>query len=201
MMIMSGLRISGSDAVSVEMRTALAGGWRRSDLYWERIQETANRELRSGRRRRAAGMFLSAMAIALTCFPRTDPRYAASLANAGFALRVFRLEAAAARFYRDAIEIWSVADRTLEAAEIRPRARSSLFHMRMEARHWQTYSDTRKARLAGFIAEADQALRAIASGHNPTCRLFTRWVGEKPAIFDDSRKILGACLLIASEER
>jgi hypothetical protein len=34
-----------------------------------------------------------------------------------------------------------------------------------------------------------------------TCRLYERWRGEKPAVFDDTRTLLAAALLVAVGEK
>jgi hypothetical protein len=198
---MFALPIWGSDPAQAEMRAALAAGWRRCDLRWERLQEAANHHWRSGSRGRAVAGFLASMALARGFFPRSDPRYATSLANFAFAMRALGLDRFAARLHERSMALWSDAGRALDGANIRPRARSSLFHLRMEARHWETYKATRKARLAAFIDETGRALPAIARGEAPPVRLFSRWLGEKPPVFDDGRKIIAACLLVASEER
>lgn len=201
---MSALPISASDAAGVELRAARAAGWRRRDLWWERLQEAGNRDLQAGERRRAARRFLAAWWLAAT-LPRDDPRRATSLANAGLAARLRGAERTAERRYRDAIRLWSRVPAALDDLEIRPRARSSLFHLRMELRHGETYRANMRARLGRFIAETGEALDAIARGEVPPHRLAARWRGEKPAVFDDTRKIVAACLLVAhwqpSEQR
>jgi hypothetical protein len=181
------------------MRAARAAGWRPSDLWWERLQERANSDWAAGRRRRAAWSFRLAHGLAMARFPAGDPRRATSLANIGFLARRRGDDAAAVRRYRQAVRLWSAVPGTLPTLEIRPRARSSLFHLRMELRHGDTYRANLRARLAGFVAEAGAALEALARGDPPPARLHARWLGEKPAVFDDTRKLLAACLLIASE--
>ena len=81
------------------------------------------------------------------------------------------------------------------------RARSSLFHMRMEAKHWDTYRANMRTRFARFAAEAGDCLEALAEDRPPPHRLRGRWRAEKPGVFDDTRKLLAAALLIAAPER
>jgi hypothetical protein len=198
-MTMSALPIWASDAGPAARRAARAAGWRRRDLWWERLQERANRELEAGDTHRAARRFLIAWWLARALLPEADPRRATSLANAGLAARLRGAERTAARRYGDARALWSHVAATLEGIEIRPRARSSLFHLRMELRHGETYRANMRARLGRFVAEAGDALEAIARGEPPSVRLHARWRGEKPAVFDDTRKLLAACLLIATD--
>ncbi|MDE0347558.1 MAG: hypothetical protein OXI66_17525 [Boseongicola sp.] len=89
----------------------------------------------------------------------------------------------------------------LDGLEFRPRVRSSLFHMRMETRHRETYEANMRARIANFVTEAGQALEAAEAGAPSPHRLYDRWRGERPAVFDDSRKLLGAVLLICARQQ
>ena len=43
-------------------------------------------------------------------------------------------------------------------------------------------------------------IRDRANGASAPFRLHDRWRGEKPAVFDDMRKFLGAALLLAAWE-
>ena len=80
-------RIWGSDRRDPEMRAALNANWRRRELWWERLQEKANADLETGRRRLAYRRFRCAYWIARLGFDGRDPRYATSLANIGFVAR------------------------------------------------------------------------------------------------------------------
>ena len=190
-----------SDAEKTELRAALNAGWKRSELVWERWQERANEHLEAGRPRRGALRFLAADWLALLQFDRSDPRRAASTANAACALRMLGFGWAGSRFYRIAGREWSGIDREFPGITIQPRARSSLFHLRMEAAHLETYTKIRKQRLAAFVDESGECLASLAAGREPPHRLYSRWRGEKPPMFDDTRKILAACLLIAAPRR
>lgn len=195
---MSGPPISASDRARAEMRAARAAGWRRADLWWERLQERANRNWESGSRARALRGFRNAYWLALALLPAGDPRRATSLANAAFAARAHGAERTAARRYAAAARLWAEVPATIDGLALRPRARSSLFHLRLELRHGDAYRASQRARLARFVAEADQAIAALAAGRSSPTPLFGRWKGFKPPVFDDSRKLLAACLLIRS---
>lgn len=183
----------------LELRAALNAGWNREDLYWERLQERSNERLRAQRRIAAAAGFAAAFAIARVRFGAGDLRRPASRANLAFALRALGAERSARKGYAAAKAEWAGASGAMESAEIKPRARSSLFHMRMEARHWDTYKLNRIARLRKFHEEAAECLSELERGRPAPHRLYSRWLGEKPAVHDDARKILGACLLLASD--
>ncbi len=195
---MSALRIWGFERNDTEMRAALAAGWKRRDLWWERLQEQANIALIEGRKSHALRRFRLAHWISRVGFAHDDPRRATGFANAAFALRLSGSEISAQKNYAAAMALWSRAPSMLETLNIQPRARSSLFHLRMEVKHWDTYRCNMKTRLGKFIEETDQSLTALSKGMPPPHRLFPRWRGEKPAVFDDTRKVLAACLLVAS---
>ncbi len=199
-MTMSALPIWGFSSRDLEMRAALNAGWKRSDLVWERLTESGNRLLGEGRNGRAATRFCAARVIAALRMMRTDPRSATSLANMAIIAGLLGLSGLAGRYHRKALAIWEHAPEAVESMTVLPRARSSLFHLRMEARHWDTYQSNMKARLSKFIDESRDCLCAQARGDRPAHRLFSRWNGEKPSVFDDTRKILSACLLIASND-
>jgi len=183
-----------------EMRAALAAGWRRHDLWWERLQEQGSLTLIEGPKASAIRWFRIAYVIAKFGFAKDDPRRATALANLALAARLSGSEKAAKRHYAAARSLWAKAPSALHAIQIQPRARSSLFHLRMEVKHWDTYRNNMKTRLGKFIQETDEALAALSRHEQPPHRLYARWRGEKPAVFDDTRKLLAACLLVASDK-
>ncbi|MEO3417149.1 tetratricopeptide repeat-containing protein [Roseovarius sp. CAU 1744] len=195
-MTMFAPRIWGSDP---EMRMARQAGWRRADLIWERLSEAGNAALSQGRTGPAARAFRLAHLVAWLCFARTDPRYATSLANAGLmAMRRGRTGTGARRLAR-ARALWQRVPERLPDITIAPRARSSLFHLRMEARHRDTYHSNMRARLLGFVEETARALNDLSEGRATDLRFYSRWRGEKPNVFDDTRIYLSAALLLAGE--
>ena len=196
---MSAPPTSASDA-DVELVAARKAGWRRADLDWERLQERGNVLLLEGDRVGATRCFRRAGWIALWRFPKTDPRRAATLANLARADRLSGHEGRARRRYAKARRLWAGVDDWIGGMEAARRARSSLFHMRMEARHWDTYQENMRARMRAFAAETAESLAAMEKGETAPHRLFERWCGEKPSVFDDTRKFLSAALLIGADE-
>ncbi|HUF55442.1 MAG TPA: hypothetical protein VMM55_02665, partial [Thermohalobaculum sp.] len=198
---MSAPPISASEAEARrerEARAALAAGWRPADLAWERMQEEASAAWRGGDAAAAIRLWRRARRLAFWRIARSDPRYATSLANAGMAARLAGREARALRLYARARRLWARAPAQVATLEPGPRARSSLFHLRLEARHRETYRQNQRARIAAFVAEADAALAALAENRPPPHRLYERWRGEKPAVHDPVRLVLSAALLIAA---
>lgn len=203
---MSAPPISASDRVSDrasslrarEERAAAAAGWSKADLAWERMQEDAAAACAEGRTRDAIRLWRRARALAFFRLSRRDPRYATGLANAALAARLSGRERSARRLYAQALRLWRRVPTTVATLEPGPRARSSLFHLRMEARHRDTYLDNLRRRMAGFAAETEAVLAALAEDRAPPHALTRRWRGEKPPVFDDVRKFMAAALLIAT---
>lgn len=182
------------------MRAAQAAGWRRRDLWWERIAEGANAALAEGAVREAVRRFHNAHRLSRLWFPAQDPRRATSLANAVLADRLSGQGERAAQGYAEALTLWRALPNPPSLSNLAPRGRSSLFHLRMELRHAETYRRNMETRIGRFMAEAEEALSALARNETPPQGLYPRWRGHRPAVFDDTRIWLAACLLIATEE-
>ena len=181
---MSAPPISGSEAG--------AQPW---ELRWEALQEAAHAAHGAGDPAGAARLWRRAWRIAFWRMARRDPRYAASLANRGFAARLGGGNPG--RAYRRAAARWASVPEWIEGMEIARRARSSLFHLRLEARHADTYRENSMKRYRAFAAEAQKTLEALRDGGTVDRPPIRRWKGEKPPLFDDTRRLLAACLMIA----
>lgn len=179
-----------------EWGMAKKAGWRRADLTWEHLQEEGNALMVAGDGAGAAKAFRRAARIAFWRFSLSDPRRATSLANLALCDRLADNEKRARRRYAKARRIWAKVDGFIAGMEMARRARSSLFHLRMEAKHWDTYQENMRIRMTAFAGETAGALAALEEGDTPECRLFGRWRGEKPSIFDDTRIFLAAALMI-----
>lgn len=189
---MSALHIWGFERGDLEMRRAREAGWHRSDLIWERLMEAGNNALCDDRPGAARRLFRLAGLIAAARFPTGDPRRATALAARAMTAPN---PARARALQRRALDEWHGVEEFIAGLEIRPRARSSLFHLRMEVRHRDTYHDNLRTRFRNFAGETRETLDTIGAA-GPGHRHFSRWRGEKPGIFDDTRKLLAACLLL-----
>ncbi len=178
---------------------ARKAGWHLADLTWEGLQEAGNAHLLADDHRAAAACFRRAAWLAYFCIARDDPRRATSLANQAAMDRLAGREKRARRRYAEARRIWAGTVPWITGMTIARRARSSLFHLRMEARHWDTYQENMRTRMARFATETGEALAALEQGSPSPHRLYGRWRGEKPAVFDDTRKLLAAALLVAGD--
>lgn len=191
--------ISASEA-DKELAMALKAGWRRADLDWELLQEQGNKLLRSGNQIGATRYFRRAGWIAFWRFAKSDPRRATTLANLALADRLAGYEGRARQRYAKARKLWTGTEAWIGTMEPARRARSSLFHLRMEARHWDVYQDNTRTRMRAFSKETAEALAAFEQGQRSPHRLYERWRGEKPSVFDDTRKFLAAALMIGTDD-
>lgn len=196
-MNMSALRIWGSDFNTPQAQVALSAGWHRSDILWENLMVAGNIAWLDGDLRRAGTCFRRASLVAGLCFDRKDLRRATALVNRGILLQRAGKHARVTALFSRALSHWdAVAEQMVTEMQISPRARSSLFHLRMEALHRDTYHDNFRVRLTRIASEVRAAIRNFATDQPQECRLYSRWIGERPTVFDDTRKVIGACLLI-----
>ncbi|WP_323717715.1 tetratricopeptide repeat-containing protein [Paracoccus aminovorans] len=176
---------------------ARAAGWRDCDLAWERLQERALDALRDGDTAAALRDWQLGWRVALLCFRRDDPRYAASQANLGLGARLAGREGLARRRYAAALRRWGAVSGWIDSMTIARRGRSSLFHLKSEALHWGAYDRSLRGHALRLAGEVAMHLDAASRSQPPPARLCDRWPGEKPTTFDDLRKFLGGALLIA----
>lgn len=191
-------RIWGFDLNSAEARVARQAGWSHADILWEALMNTANGAWNAGEQTRAKRLFRRARLLASLFFNRNDLRRI----TGGVNLHILNYGKgndvrAKASFARAAMQWRDVVGDAVRNMEIAPRARSSLFHLRMEALHRDTYHDNLRLRIGRIAEETQESLEALAKGQRPAHRLYSRWLGERPSVYDDTRKVLGACLLIA----
>ena len=81
-------------------------------------------------------------------------------------------------------------------------ARSSLFHLRMEQRHRPAYEERWQVKWHELAAEARG--RIMDSGHTlvsgeEAAALLARWRRERPAMLNDTRKLMAAVILLATQ--
>jgi len=181
-------------------RSLLAAGWRAEELTWEGLQEQALGHAAAGQIAEAAARWAEALRLARAEFAKDDPRLAASLANHACGLRHGGGDAAASRLLDEALSVWDASGDWIAALAPDRRARSSLFHLRLESKHrgaYDRFTEERNAALAAEGRAALQALRDGKTGADLNLRL-ARWQKERPAGLTDTRKLLAAVLLIAS---
>lgn len=181
-----------------DLFAAVAAGWSEAEVTWELKQESAAALAAEGGYDEAAPLWAEALYLAQMNFAKDDPRLATSLANHAFALRRRGDEKSARELFEQSQRVWGSSALWIDALNIESKARSSLFHLRLEVLHRDAYTKTARTRLHRFAAEARAAVAALADGTTPEKSGFSRWKGEKPPTYSDSRKLMAAALLVAS---
>ena len=177
----------------------LAAGWREADLDWERAAERAAEAAASGDLLRAKEEAGRALQLARAAFETGDPRLGTSLANFGLCLSLSG-DANLLPLYREALEVWRRADRWIAKMDAPRVARSSLFHMRMEILHRDIYRARWQERWEQMAAEATSRVEAV-NGAAQALPLdaadhLARWRRERPAMLNDTRKLMAAAYLL-----
>ena len=102
--------------------------------------------------------------------------------------------------FREAHDVWRRADAWIARMDAPRVARSSLFHMRMEARHREIY---RERWLKRWKEMADEATARVAALSDPAdiqastaTDALARWRRECPAMLNDTRKLMAAAFLL-----
>ncbi len=171
------------------------GGWSSADADWERLQVDAAEAYAAGDLAAAAVSWAVALRTARASFQTNDPRLATSLANHAAALRE-KGEAVPARLWQEALEIWDETPAWLARQPFTPRARSSLFHLRLEAKHPDAYDASLRRRAEALLVSGRELTRALAGAGSKAPDL-TAWQRARPAGFDTMRKLLAAVHLLA----
>ncbi len=177
-------------------------GWRLAELLWERLAEAGLAAHDVGDTGVAAELWTAARALAET-FDDDDPRRAATLNNrAVISARTGEADEAES-LYRRARAGWQAAETWVARMAQAPRARSSLFHLRLEGKHRARYDelarDEHRRRLRAARAVTSANLAGLTGEGDADCDDvgLARWSRERPAGFNDERKLAAAVLLIA----
>ena len=181
--------------------TSAADAWTGADADWEGLQSAAAEAFAGNDLDSAAAHSAAALRTARASFEADDPRLATSLANYAAALRQ-KGEAVPATLWEEALGVWDGAPAWLARQRLAPRARSSIFHLRLEARHAGAYDANLRRRASALLDEARAATAAIAAGapgkgpDRATFRAFR--IARRDAL----RKVLAAAhLLVAPTPR
>jgi hypothetical protein len=178
----------------------LAAGWSEADLAWEGSAARAAEAVAQQDYQRAKDEAGQALRIARAEFEPIDPRLGTSLANFGLCLHLSGDSAGVEPLFREALEVWRRADPWIARMDAPRMARSSLFHMRMEALHRETYRARWQERWREMAGEAKARLAALnASLGAPGATASdaaARWRRERPAMLNDTRKLMAAAFLL-----
>jgi hypothetical protein len=178
----------------------LASGWAEADLAWEQAAEAAVEAVARGDIARAKDEAGRALRLARETFEAIDPRLGTALANFAVCLALAGDGEGTARLLGEAREVWAGAGPWIARMDAPRVARSSLFHMRMELRHRDTYRARWQQRWAEIAAEAKARLEALNQHSTITeesaSEALARWRRERPAMLNDTRKLMAAAFLL-----
>ncbi len=176
-------------------------GWTNVEVIWEQIQEAAAECEWAGEPAEAAELWRGACDLAREHLPPGDLRVATSVANLGVAERREGNGAAAERRLDEALSLWDAGEEWVESLEPVARARSSTFHLRLQAKHPGAYDRFPRERYRALAREGRMVLEARRESRPEGSDRLERWRRERPLAFDDWRRLLGAVLLIASDRK
>jgi hypothetical protein len=185
-------------------RELLNAGWIEADLAWEEAAERAAHAVAEGNYSLAKDEAGKALQLARADFEPIDPRLGTSLANYGLCLSLSGHSGAVTPLFREALDMWRRADPWIARMDAPRVARSSLFHMRMEALHRDTYRARWQERWQEMAAEAKARIAALHAGHGALgtsgAESLARWRRERPAMLNDTRKLMAASFLLLAPE-
>lgn len=115
-----------------------------AELQWARYTEKALAEFYQNSFSSAAEYWGKAYAVTQG-FDKADPRLAASFSNLAVGLRIRSDFKKAEDSYHLAMEAWVVSANWVHSMRVARRARSSLFHLRMEQKHREQYERLARA--------------------------------------------------------
>ena len=173
-------------------------GWTNAEVIWEQVQEAAAQRDRAGDPGEAGELWRGALDLALEHLVPGDLRLATSVANVGVAERRAGDAEAAGRRFEEALGLWDAGAEWVESLVPVPRARSSTFHLRLEAKHPGGYEQFPRNRFRILAKEGRALLEARRAGVPDDADRLERWRRERPAGFNDWRRLLAAVLLVAA---
>ena len=174
-------------------------GWTNAEVIWEQIQETAAESERAGDYTEASELWRGALDLAREHLRPDDLRLAASVANVAVAERRIGDAATAKRMFEQALALWGAGDRWVESLKPATLARSSTFHLRLQAKHPGAYDRLPRERYRTLAAQGREVIAARRAERPDVSDRLVRWRRERPDGFSDWRKLLGAVLLVASD--
>ncbi len=173
-------------------------GWRDEDITWEHIQIAAGQALAAGKAKEAADFWRIGLEVAREAFAADDLRLATSLANHAAGHRLTGGKAEAAPLFAEALAIWRARATWIDGLAPDRRARSSLYHLRLERGYPGAYDEKARARYRALAEEGLEALEALAAEQGKSRGGLARWDKLRPDGYDDARKLLAAVLLLAN---
>ena len=173
-------------------------GWTNAEVIWEQIQEAAAECELAGTHSEAADLWRGALELAREHLTSGDLRVATSVANVALAERRAGNATTSTRMLGEALALWDAGEPWIESLKPAAMARSSTFHLRLQAKHPGGYDRFPRERYRTLAMEGRVVLTARRDGLPDESDRFDRWRRERPDGFNDWRKLLGTVRLIAS---
>jgi hypothetical protein len=175
-----------------------ADAWTDADADWERLQLAAADAFADSDLTSAVATWAAALRTARASFEADDPRVATSLANYATALHE-KGHPVPVKLWQEALEIWDKAPAWLARQRFVRGARSSMFHLRLEAKHPDAYDVNLRRRAETLLRTARAAtakLAAGAPGQAPDRAAVQAFRGGR---YDAMRKVLAAAHLLIAQ--
>jgi hypothetical protein len=182
------------------VKELLQAGWSEADLAWETTAERTAEAAARGDHVRAKDEAGEAVRIARASFEPIDPRLGTALANFGLCLGQIGGKGGGASLFGEALDVWRASAPWIARMDAPRMARSSLFHMRMELAHRETYRARWQIRWREMAEEAKQRLANLSPAPGDlagsAAEALARWRRERPALLNDTRKLMAAAFLL-----
>ncbi|GAB5469929.1 MAG: hypothetical protein Kilf2KO_29590 [Rhodospirillales bacterium] len=183
------------EADDLDPQLLLRAGWSAEELYWEELSEAALALPPN----EALPYWREAARIAPEALPDGDARQATNLANLALAESLDGQAEIAAALLRDAKTLWQAAEPWVAGLAKERRARSSLYHHRLQSRYPGGYDHWSQARYRELFDQGTAALAARADGRLVRPDAFTAWREVRPPGLEDARRLIAAVYLIAPD--
>ncbi len=181
-----------------DLKDLMQAGWTSADLEWEQAVEACALGLANSQPGESSERAGIALQIARETFQAADPRLACALANQALCLAGSD-QAAGHKLLAEAQRVWNATAPWIAAMDAPRVARSSLFHMRMEQRHRETYRSNWRVKWQAMAEEAKTRLDACNLDQPvdtaAVSQALERWRRERPAMLNDTRKLMAAAYL------
>ena len=182
------------------LQELINAGWSENDLAWETVSDQAVAAAVGGDYSQAKDDAGEALRLARSNFEAIDPRLGTALANYGICLSLAGDKDALPSLVEKALETWRSTLPWISRMEAPRVARSSMFHLRMEALHRDTYRSRWQKRWNEMAADAQHRLAALSENGGavvaPDDTILAAWRRERPAMLNDTRKLMAASLLL-----
>ena len=177
----------------------LSAGWTEHDLAWETLCEEMASALGDGNMPAAATASASALLLAREHFSPGDPRLATAMANQAMCVADQKADVGT-QLLNEARAAWASSSQWIAQMKAPRVARSSLFHMRMEQKHRAAYEDNWRVKWRGIAGQTQSRLTTadLSAPRQPEAarEALDRWKRERPAMLNDTRKLLAASYLL-----